>query len=156
MSFCPVMGKLTALLTLAQERGRALDLPYQGALTPQEAYDILQRAPGARIVDVRTRAEWDWVGRIPHAVEIEWMHYPPMQPNPNFAAHLERQVDKEALVLFICRSGVRSDQAARLATTLGYGSCYNVLEGFEGDKDASDQRNKVGGWRKAGLPWYQG
>ena len=117
-----------------------------------------RRSRGERAFDWITYGGFAGVGTFVVTVPFAYLlkHYPPMQPNPNFAAHLERQVDKEALVLFICRSGVRSDQAARLATTLGYGSCYNVLEGFEGDKDASDQRNKVGGWRKAGLPWYQG
>ena len=57
------------------------------------------------MVDVRTRAEIDWVGRVPGAVEIEWMTYPGMKPNPNFMAALEQQVDKESLVLFLCRSG---------------------------------------------------
>lgn len=149
------MGKLTDLLQLAHDRGHALGLPYAGALTPGEASKVLELAPGAKLVDVRTRAELDWVGRIPGAVEIEWNHYPGGTPNPNFLAQLKRQVDQEALVLFICRSGVRSDHAARAATAAGYTACYNVLEGFEGDKDALSQRNKIGGWRHAGLPWYQ-
>ncbi len=150
------MGKLTEILTLAQARGKALERPYQGELTPQEAFDLLRLAPGTKLVDVRTRAEWDWVGRIPDAVEIEWNQYPGGVRNPNFIAELKRQVDPEALVLFICRSGVRSIGAASLATEAGYGSCFNVLEGFEGDKDANAHRNTIGGWRKAGLPWIQG
>lgn len=150
------MGKLTDLLRLAQQRAQELDLPYAGALTPAEAHEVLQLAPGARLVDVRTRAEWDWVGRVPGAVEIEWMSYPGNQPNPHFVAQLRREVDPEALVMFLCRSGVRSDKAARVATEAGYPSCYNVLEGFEGDRDARGQRNHVGGWRHAGLPWHQG
>ena len=147
------MGRLTDLLNLAESRARELKLPYAGALTPQEASEIWQLAPGARLVDVRTRAEWDWVGRIPKAVEIEWMGYPGNKPNPDFLAQIKQQVDREALVMFICRSGVRSHNAAALATEAGYTECYNVLEGFEGDKDASGQRGKVGGWRRAGLPW---
>lgn len=150
------MGKLSDLLTLAQERARAMNLPYEGALTPAEAWAVLQAAPGARIVDVRTRAEWDWVGRIPGAVEIEWMSYPGNQRNPNFLASLQQQLDPESLLLFICRSGQRSHAAAALATEAGFRDSYNVLEGFEGDKDATGQRGKVGGWRHAGLPWSQG
>lgn len=149
------MGKLSEILTLAQQRAKAMGLPYEGALTPQEAFDLLRLAPGARLVDVRTRAEWDWVGRVPGAVEIEWNLYPGGGRNPNFATELMRQVDREALVLFLCRSGGRSDAAARLASEAGYGDCYNILEGFEGDKDANGQRNRVGGWRFAGLPWQQ-
>lgn len=70
------MGKLTEIINLACERAKALGLPYKGALTPAEAYDLLRLAPGAKLVDVRTRAEWDWVGRVPNAVEIEWNQYP--------------------------------------------------------------------------------
>lgn len=150
------MGKLNDLLELAHERARKMDLPYAGALTPAEAHEVWQLAPGAKLVDVRTRAEWDWVGRVPEAVEIEWLSYPGSKPNPSFIAQLTREVDREALVMFMCRSGARSDQAARAALEEGYSESYNVLEGFEGDKDANGQRNHVGGWRRAGLPWHQG
>ena len=147
------MGKLTEILNLAQARARELDLAYAGALTPKEAFALLQLAPGARLVDVRTRAEWEWVGRIPGAEEIEWMSYPGNQSNAHFLAQLKQSVDREALVMFICRSGVRSSKAAALATHAGYTGCYDVLEGFEGNKDANGQRGNMGGWRRAGLPW---
>ncbi|HJW23549.1 MAG TPA: rhodanese-like domain-containing protein [Rhodocyclaceae bacterium] len=149
------MGKLSDILGLAQERAKALNLPYEGALTPNEAYEVLQLAPGAKLVDVRTRAELDWVGRIPGAVEVEWNHYPGNARNQNFLAQLRQLVNPESLTLFVCRSGGRSDMAARAATEAGYTDCYNVLEGFEGDRDANGQRNRVGGWRHAGLPWTQ-
>ena len=150
------MGKLTEILNLAAERGRALERPYLGELTPAEAHALLQQAPGTKLVDVRTRAEWDWVGRVPGAIEIEWNQYPGGVRNPNFVAELKRQVDPQALVMFLCRSGVRSIGAATAATEAGYNSCYNILEGFEGDKDANGHRSNIGGWRKAGLPWIQG
>ena len=150
------MGKITAILQAAQQRTREMNLPYKGALYPDEAYEILQSAPGAKLLDVRTRAELDWVGRVPGAAEIEWVTYPGMKPNPHFIAQLEQQLDKEALLLFMCRSGARSHHAAAAATQAGYGDCYNVLEGFEGDMDADEHRNTVGGWRVAGLPWEQG
>ena len=150
------MGTLTDILNRAQARASEADLPYAGAVTPSEAYALLQSAPGATLVDVRTRAEWDWVGRIPGAVEIEWIGYPSGQPNAHFLAQLNQSVDPEALVLFLCRSGVRSHHAAVLATANGLTNCYNVLEGFEGDKDANGHRNTIGGWRRAGLPWIQG
>ena len=149
------MGKITQILQFAQDRAKAGNLPYEGALLPVEAYELLKSAPGTTLVDVRTRAELDWVGRIPDAVEIEWASYPGMKPNPHFMAQLERQVDKEALVLFICRSGTRSHHAATAATQAGFADCYNVLEGFEGDKDADEHRNVAGGWRAAELPWVQ-
>ena len=150
------MGKLTEILNLAHERGVALERPYQGELTPREACDLLHLAPGAKIVDVRTRAEWDWVGRVPNAIEIEWNQYPGGVRNPNFLAELKRQVDPEALVMFLCRSGARSNAAATLAANSGYTNAYNILEGFEGDPDDNGQRGKKGGWRFRGLPWRQG
>ena len=149
------MGKITAILNTAQQRAKEMNLPYEGALLPDEAYEIMQSAPGAMMVDVRTRAELDWVGRIPSTVEVEWVTYPGMKANPNFIAQLEQQVDKEALVMFICRSGVRSHSAAILATQAGYSDCYNVLEGFEGDKNADGHRNVLNGWRACELPWEQ-
>jgi rhodanese-related sulfurtransferase len=149
------MGKLTDFLNLAHDRARQLKLPYEGALTPSEAHAVWQLAPGAKLVDVRTRAELDWVGRIPDAVEIEWNSWPGNQPNQHFVAQLKHQVDPESLVMFICRSGARSHAAAVAANTAGYSACYNVLEGFEGDKDVNSHRGKIGGWRHGGLPWKQ-
>ncbi len=149
------MGTLSDLLALAKQRATSMNLPYQGALTPAEAYQVWQLAPGAKLVDVRTRAEWDWVGRVPDAVQIEWIRWPGNQPNPSFLAQLHNEVDPQALVMFLCRSGGRSDAAARAACAADYGNCYNILEGFEGDRDANGQRNHIGGWRQAGLPWVQ-
>lgn len=149
------MGLLSELLALASKRGEKLGLPYSGALTPREACEIWQHAPGARLVDLRTRAELEWVGRIPGAIEIEWNTWPGGERNPNFLVQLQHQVDPEALVLFICRSGARSHNAAIFAQQSGYATCYNILEGFEGDRDAHDQRGHIGGWRLAGLPWVQ-
>lgn len=146
---------ISEILKAARERGKQMGLPYAGALLPREAYEIWQQAPGAKLVDVRTRAEWDYVGRIPAAVEIELLTYPGNRLNPAFLAELTQQVDKEALMMFICRSGGRSHNAALLAMQAGYTECYNVLEGFEGDKDAAGHRNTKGGWRAAGLPWAQ-
>jgi rhodanese-related sulfurtransferase len=146
---------ITEILKAAQQRAQSMGLPYEGALLPKEAYQLLQQAPGAKLVDVRTRAEWDWVGRIPDAVEIELLTYPGSRPNASFVAELERQVDKETPVMFICRSGGRSHNAALLAQQAGYSQCYNVLEGFEGDKDDQGHRNLKGGWRASGLPWTQ-
>jgi len=143
------------ILQQAHERARQLGLPYSGALTPAEAHEVWLNAPGAQLVDVRTRAEWDYVGRIPGAVEIELLAYPGNRLNPAFVAELEGKVGKSGPVLFICRSGGRSHNAAILAKQAGYDESYNVLEGFEGDKDSNGHRNTRGGWRVAGLPWAQ-
>lgn len=146
---------ITDTLKKAHERAQQMGLPYGGALTPQEAQEIWRQAPAAKLVDVRTRAELDWVGRIPGAVEIELLSYPGNRPNESFVKELEREVDKESLVMFICRSGGRSHNAAMMAMQAGFAECYNVLEGFEGDKDTDGHRNTKGGWRKSGLPWTQ-
>ena len=143
------------ILRKARQRAKELGLPYDGALTPPEAYELLQLTPEAKLVDVRTRAELDWVGRIPGAVEIELLTYPGSRPNPECARQLYQHVSKDAPVRFICRSGGRSHNAAMMALQAGYSEAYNVLEGFEGDKDESGHRNTRGGWRAAGLPWTQ-
>jgi rhodanese-related sulfurtransferase len=153
------MGRITAILETAHQRAQEKGLAYRGALTSVEAYELLQLAPHAKLVDVRTRAELDWVGRVGDEIdctEIEWLTYPGMKPNPNFVAHLDQQVDKESLVLFICRSGVRSHAAAITATQAGFSACYGVLDGFEGDLDSEQHRNTLSGWRAEGLPWTQG
>ncbi len=149
------MTTISEILNAAQQRAKELKLPYEGALLPDEAYQIMQSAPGAKLVDVRSRAELDWVGRIPDAVSVEWATYPGMKPNPNFVAQLEQEIDKEALVMFICRTGGRSHNAALAATQAGYADSYNVLEGFEGDKDPDEHRSVLNGWRANGLPWEQ-
>ena len=149
------MTTISEILNNAEGRAKQSTLPYVGALLPREAFELMQKAPGATLVDVRTRAEWDFVGRIPGAVQIEWQTYPDSNPNPAFVEELQARVDKEALVMFICRSGARSHSAAAAATRAGYTQAFNVLQGFEGDKDADQHRNSVGGWRAAGLPWVQ-
>lgn len=149
------MPTISDMLAAAQARGAGKKLSYDGEVVPAEAYELLKTAPGAKLVDVRTHAEWDYVGRIPGAVEIEWESYPDGKPNPYFVEQLKQQVDPESLVMFICRSGNRSHHAAAAAAAVGYTQSYNVLEGFEGKKDADSRRNTVGGWRAAGLPWFQ-
>jgi rhodanese-related sulfurtransferase len=144
------------ILSTAKQRAQKMGLPYAGALTPQEAFALMQQHAKAKLVDVRTRAEWDWVGRVPNAVEVEFLSYPGSVPNDAFIEELEQQVAKDAIVMFLCRSGGRSHNAAGFATQAGFAHSYNVLEGFEGDRDANGQRSKIGGWRAAGLPWVQG
>ncbi len=144
------------ILNTAKQRGKQLGLPYAGALTPAEANELMQHNANAKLVDVRSRAEWDWVGRVPNAVEVELLAWPGSRPNPAFLQELQQKVPQDAVVMFLCRSGGRSHNAAGLATQAGYTNCYNVLEGFEGDHDANGHRNNIGGWRAAGLPWVQG
>ena len=141
------MSDSKLLIETARQRAQKANLPYSGALLRAEA--------GAVLVDVRSRAELDFVGRIPGSVEIEAKTYPGMKPNPDFVTQLRQAVPTTASVMFICRSGARSHDAALAAQAAGYSNVFNVLEGFEGDRDASGHRNTVGGWRAAGLPWTQ-
>ena len=147
---------IDALLERARARAHALDAPYAGSLDPSDAWALLQHDAAARLVDVRSRAEWEFVGRVPGAIEIEWKSWPGMVPNAAFLEALATKVDRAAPLLFLCRSGGRSHDAALAATAAGFTACYNVLQGFEGDRDDAAHRNTVGGWRAAGLPWNQG
>lgn len=149
------MGTTERLLEKAQQRAKEMGLSYKGALLPVEAYQFLQNVSGAQLVDVRSEAELDWVGRIPGAIEIELRTYPGMQPNPDFLDQLSSHIDKVSPVMFICRSGTRSSHAASVASQSGFTDCYNVLEGFEGDKDEAGHRGTQSGWKAAGLPWEQ-
>ena len=150
------METIRLILENARARAEANHLPYAGALTPQEAWEILQKAPHAKLVDVRSKAELELVGRVPSATHIEWAFYPGMVANPDFLAHLQMQVDKESLVMFLCRTGGRSHNAALLAAQHGYTEAYNVLEGFEGEANAQKQRTLINGWKAAQLPWTNG
>jgi len=149
------MQSAQEILIAARERGRELKLPYAGALLPGEAYALMQAMPDVRLVDVRTRAELEWVGRVPGSVAIEWNSWPGGARNLDFIAEFEALVEKNATVMLLCRSGVRSHYAAIALSRVGYAKAYNVLQGFEGDKDPAGQRNRIGGWRAAGLPWTQ-
>jgi rhodanese-related sulfurtransferase len=138
----------------ARERGKKMALNYAGALLPAEAHRLMQA--GAKLVDVRTKPELLYVGKVPGSVAVEWQTYPGNRENPEFLTELAAVVPKETPVMFLCRSGARSNAAAEAATRAGWKEAYNILEGFEGDKDSDQHRNSVGGWRKAGLPWIQG
>jgi rhodanese-related sulfurtransferase len=146
-------GHMDDIKTVAQARGKKLGLNYAGALLPAEAHKLMQA--GARLVDVRTKPELLYVGKIPGSLAVEWQSYPGNRENPEFLAELAAAVPKDQPVMFLCRSGARSHAAAEAATRAGWREAYNVLEGFEGDKDADQHRSTVGGWRKAGLPWVQ-
>ncbi|MDQ1922336.1 rhodanese-like domain-containing protein [Massilia pseudoviolaceinigra] len=142
---------------LAAARTRAPGQPYAGAVTPQEAWELLQSEARVRLVDVRTDAERAWVGKVAIAAQqhcaVQWSTWPDGAPNPDFVQQLEAVAQKDEVLLFLCRSGVRSRHAARVATEHGYTQSFDILEGFEGDKDAEGHRKTVGGWCKAGLPW---
>jgi rhodanese-related sulfurtransferase len=147
------MSDPKAIKQAAADRARGLGLPYAGALLPAEAHELMKA--GTRLVDVRTKPELQYVGRIPGSLEIEWQTWPGGKPNPGFLGELAGAVGKDEPAMFICRSGARSNGAAEAAMRAGWKETYNVLEGFEGEKDEQQHRNTKNGWRSAGLPWVQ-
>lgn len=137
-------------------------MSYAGDLSPVETWAALQADPRAVLVDVRTRAEWTYVG-LPdlsplgrEVVRIEWVSYPEGRVNERFLADLTAAgAGPDDAVYFLCRSGVRSVAAAEAAAAGGWRRAYNILDGFEGPHDA-DRHRAVAGWKVAGLPWVQG
>ncbi|MDQ5849704.1 MAG: rhodanese-like domain-containing protein [Pseudomonadota bacterium] len=144
---------MDAIKKAAAERAKKMGLSYAGALLPPEAHQLMQA--GAKLVDVRTKPEVLYVGKIPGSLAVEWQTYPGNRENPEFLAELAAAVPRDQPVMFMCRSGARSHAAADAATRAGWTEAYNVIEGFEGDKDAEQHRGSVGGWKKDGLPWVQ-
>lgn len=128
-----------------------------------EAWRVLGDEPGAMLVDVRTRPEWMLVG-VPDLSElgrepafVEWQSFPTMAQNTDFAAELEAAgAAPETPLLFMCRSGNRSEAAARMMAARGYARCYNISDGFEGELDPTRHRGTINGWKVAGLSWAQG
>lgn len=135
---------------------------------PNAAWDILASDPDTALVDVRTRAEWTFVG-LPDlgsigrpVLTVEWVRFPDMAPNPEFTGELGARLGGACpgRLLFLCRSGQRSRLAAeRVAADFGAAGlpvhCINIEEGFEGDRDAFGRRGATNGWKARGLPWTQ-
>lgn len=136
---------------------------YAGDLSVTEAWDLLAQDPKAQLVDVRTTAEWSFVGlpdlsglkRTLHC--IEWQQFPGGMANLGFVQEAAAQLsaDKDTPILFLCRSGGRSRAAAMAMAAAGYSKAFNIAGGFEGDLDAQGHRGKTNGWKAAGLPWRQ-
>jgi rhodanese-related sulfurtransferase len=135
---------------------------YAGDISPETAWEILTDDPQAVLVDVRTDAEWSYVG-VPdlgsvgkEPLLIPWKLFPSMAQNEHFVEQVtEAGVDARDTMVLLCRSGQRSAAAAQALTEAGFRRCYNIAEGFEGDKDSNGQRGTLGGWKVRGLPWVQ-
>lgn len=137
---------------------------YAGDLGPSESWELLSKEPAGQLVDVRTQAEWNFVGvpdlsRLGRAALLcEWQRFP-AGSNPGFVeevvAALERtNYRKGAPLIFLCRSGARSRAAAIALSAAGYAPCFNIADGFEGALDAERHRGSAG-WKAEGLPWVQ-
>ena len=129
---------------------------------PKETWKLLSEDANCALVDVRTDAEWNFVG-LPdlgavgkQPVLIPWQVYPTMQVNTHFADHLHKAgLTPLHRIFFICRSGARSLAAGQAAQAAGFPHAHNVADGFEGPMDADGHRGTVAGWKADGLPWRQ-
>lgn len=147
---------------MSEQPGQPSVRSYAGNVSPSDAYAGLRADADAVLIDVRTTAEWSYVG-LPDLTQIgkpvifvEWQHFPDGTLNESFVDELRSAgVSKGVPIYFMCRSGVRSAAAARAATSAGLGPAYNVSDGFEGPLD-QDGHRVVTGWKAAGLPWRQG
>jgi rhodanese-related sulfurtransferase len=136
---------------------------YAGDVSVVDTWRQLGEHKDAVLIDVRTEAEWNYVG-LPDlsslgkpVVRIEWQSWPDGQANPGFLDQVRRAGIREDQPTFlICRSGARSRSAAILLTRNGWKAAYNVAEGFEGPHDPHRHRGTVAGWKHEGLPWLQG
>lgn len=140
---------------------------YAGDIAPVQAWEVLQSERDAVLVDVRTSAEWNFVG-LPdlsplgkQPVTIEWQSLPKMTRNADFDTAIQTVLAQAkagpgSAVIFICRSGARSRDAAISLARQGFRRCYNLAGGFEGDLDAEHHRGGRNGWKHDGLPWKQG
>jgi rhodanese-related sulfurtransferase len=138
-----------------------------GDIGVTEVWDRLRSGPSSVLIDVRTRAEWAFVG-LPdlttvnkQPVLVELQTFPDNREDPRFGDRLDAALKSlgtatNAELFFICRSGSRSKRAAQTMVAAGYARCHNVADGFEGPLDAEHHRGKAGGWKAAGLPWTQG
>ena len=138
---------------------------YAGDLSPRESWNRISGDGAAQLIDVRTDAEWNFVG-VPDLSDIgreallcEWQHFP-SAPNPEFVEQVKEGLEQSsytpgAPLFFLCRSGARSRAAAIAMTKAGYGPCFNVSDGFEGGLDDERHRGSSGGWKASGLPWVQ-
>lgn len=139
---------------------------YAGDVEVRDAWQRLGDRPHAVLVDVRSRAEWTFVG-VPDLTElgkeplfIEWQSFPGMERNPGFVDALAeelgaRGVGQDNELYFLCRSGGRSASAAKAMAAAGFTRSFNVAGGFEGNLDGDRHRGTVDGWKAAGLPWKQ-
>ena len=127
-----------------------------------DCFEILKKNKQSHLVDVRTKEEWEYVG-IPDltsinkkTIFISWHLYPDMRINCDFRTDiLHSNIKQDDTIILICRSGQRSLEAAQYLNKLGYKNSYNVIDGFEGNKDLSNHRSKLNGWKYSKLPWKQ-
>lgn len=140
---------------------------YAGDISAAQAWEQLKNNPKAQLIDVRTHAEWNFVGladlsRLGRRVHcVEWQSFPTGAQNPNFIAEARAALKAAGAgtddpVLLMCRSGGRSRAAAIALAQAGFSHAFNVAGGFEGDVDGQGHRGVMNGWKASSLPWRQG
>ena len=147
---------------ITQSHARHVMPAYAGEISPKAAWKLLQEDPAAVLVDVRTPPEWAFSGEAnlgsigKETLRISWKLFPAYTVNEYFTASLkEAGIASDAPLLFLCRTGGRSLDAACAATAQGFTRCYNVTDGFEGAANENRQRGMISGWKASGLPWSQ-
>lgn len=153
-SYEALAGVLHPTLQRAHAHALEAQLLFAGSVTPQEAWALASQGE-ALLVDVRSAEERKFVGHVPDSIHVAWATGTSLTRNPRFLRELEAKVGKSRALLLLCRSGKRSAQAAEAATKAGFRHVFNVLEGFEGELDAAQQRGHNDGWRHRQLPWVQ-
>jgi rhodanese-related sulfurtransferase len=137
------------------------------AVSVEDTWTRLKGDAGSVLIDVRTIAEWAYVG-LPDLAQlgkrpvlVEWQGFPDDRLNTTFVERVVEALNPlgathETELFFICRSGARSLKAAQAMAAAGYLSCRNVADGFEGPLDPERHRGRIAGWKARGLPWVQG
>jgi len=137
------------------------EMSYKRNLLPKMAVDRLQNNPQALFVDVRSKAEYKYVGYPENSILIPWIDDPDWEPNPEaFSDAVMQELDgrenlSDTEIILICRSGFRSNEALKCLENKGFTQVSHVASGFEGDLDENDHRGNLNGWRHDGMPWSQ-
>ena len=136
-------------------------MSYKRNLLPKMAIERLQNNPQALFVDVRSKAEYKYVGYPENSILIPWIDDPDWEPNPEaFSDAVMQELDgrenlSDTEIILICRSGFRSNEALKCLENKGFTQVSHVASGFEGDLDVNDHRGNLNGWRHDGMPWSQ-
>ena len=137
-------------------------MKYKRNLLPKMAIDRLNANPEAVLIDVRTSAEYKYVGFPENSILIPWFDEPDLNSDPSAFCeavnnHLSDRSDiLSTELILICRSGFRSNEALKCLQSNGFTCVSHVASGFEGDLDENDHRGNLNGWRNDGMPWSQG
>ena len=86
-------------------------------------------AQGVPLYDVRRAEEWRQTGVVEGSRKLTFVDAGGRM-NPEFLPRFGAEVDKNAPVVLICRTGNRTDALARELAKMGYTQIYNVRDGI--------------------------